>query len=257
MNVYNWNDNKMNFEYLLKTEQNTFKDTYNKKNEIITVFINLINTFYRIHYHLKPKYEKESYDHKFYNLSEQIYLRLPYSLRSINILWPFGYYQESLLIFRQLLESFVILRYFNNHRDEIEPHFTATGNKGRIQFRQMFSEFSDDLYKNYYGKVFSNIAHGGIYSFLFRTEYSSPSNGKILLGCQYDNKNSNLIIIPTLTLSYGYLNYIDIFYPDNNIKSDSFLSEKVIELVNYLEINILSDYKNDFIMKAKTLVMKS
>lgn len=256
MKIFEYKDDLMNLQYLTKTEKDTILNTNENCNDENTIFINLINIFFRLHYYSHESYELNSDDHLYNNLLEQTYLRLPYNLRSINILWSTGFYLESIIILRQILESFVTLRYFDINRDKIRLHFNPRIRKGHITFRTMFDKFVPGFYEVYYGPLFSNIAHGGISAFRFRTRFKSPSNGEIQYGCKFDQNNSNFITIPTFTLCYGFINYIDHFFPNLMDKIDKDTLNSNVELKKYLEDNYLSLKENRFIQDIKPLISK-
>jgi hypothetical protein len=86
----------------------------------------------------------------------------PFTMRAFIVLWERGHYIECISILRQLMESFVQLRYFVANRGALHDHLMATGQKGRVQFKTMFEAVSPNFYDRQYGRIFSGIAHSGM-----------------------------------------------------------------------------------------------
>ncbi|WP_125226345.1 DUF5677 domain-containing protein [Leptospira neocaledonica] len=89
-------------------------------------------------------------------------LRIPFKFESVYILLNKGYYLESLPIIRKLYEIFIKIRYFMKFPDKAEDHLV---NGKRTKFKVLFNEFStveDVFYQRYYGKLLSELVHGGL-----------------------------------------------------------------------------------------------
>jgi len=214
----------MSIEYLLHTEREVFNTTMVRSGELSADLTNLISILFKLSHFLNEDTEINSDDHWFQIVAYHTYLKAPYTLYTIHELWKKGYYLESLILLRHIVEGFVILRYFNLHRDKLKNHING---KSLVRFKRMFNECAPGFYKRHYGRILSGIAHGSPISNLFRTQYSSPTEGRVILGCEYNKKHSNGVIGQTLSFAYAYLNYIDQFFPSISSKiSNGILHER-------------------------------
>ncbi len=253
MKEYHWNDTLMSLNVLLKTEKETTSNTMNSYGEDVIEIKNLINLFFRLSYQCKENVEKDSHEHWFITMAYNSYIRLPYNLRAIYLLWINGYYLEATVVFRHILEGFAALRYFYNHKNELENHLTTP--KKRVRFYTMFEENAPGFYK-YYGQPYSDIAHGGATASLFRVEYSSPANGRIIMGCEFNLSKSAMVSVSTIMVSYGYLNYISVFFPSIKSKLSSTIDKRIQDMLEHIENKYLKKSDNDFVNKLSPLIIK-
>lgn len=189
---------------------------------------------------LNEQIEPNSLDGYFNYIAYDVYVRLPYTLKAVYNLWLKGYYLEASIINRHIIEGFAKLRYFYNHREQIEGHL---GDTRRISFKKMFDTCAPGYYKRYYGDIHSDIAHGGIIAFMFRAEYKSPTEGEIFQGCVFKPELAKLAMSQPLHFGYGYLSYLDVFFPSVLQKFDSTIQQEREDLRSRLKghINSIDD----------------
>lgn len=256
MQEYRWNDKFMSLDVLLQTEEETTSRTLNSCGKESIEFNNLINIFFRLSYHCKEQVAPDSDEHYFITLADFAYIRLPYSLRAICDLWVKGYYLEAMIVYRQILEGLAFLRYFHNHKDSIKTHLGVTTPRKRVRFYTMFEEIAPGFYGKYYGKIFSDITHGGVVANLFRAEYSSPTKGRIVMGCEFSLKGSALVTRTTILVSYGYLNYISVFFPSITSKTNSTMNNRIKNILEHIENKYLKQCDDEFIKAILPLIRK-
>ena len=256
MRKYHWNDNLISLDFLLHSEEQTVNNTLSFLGEDSTEFINLVNIFFRLSYHYKENITPDSDEHYFITDASSKYMRLPYSLHTIHDLWLKGYYLEAMIVYRHILEGMVSLRYFYNHKDKIKAHLGITAPRKRVTFHTMFEEIATGFYKLYYGKIFSDIAHGGPSASLFRAEYFSPINGNIIMSCEFNLEHSRLVARPTMLVSYGYLNYISVFFPSIMSKITLVMSKRIQEMSKHIEDKYLNPPNDNFAKLISPLVCK-
>ena len=221
----------MNLEYLLETEKRTLDDTL-KIHGISEPFLNeLVNLFFNLGHYLNEDYPIESDENHFHIFAYYTYIRMPYTIKSVGDLWLKGYYLESSILLRHVLESLAQLRYFSNHIDEIRGHLV---NGKRVTFRTIFNSIIPGFYKNYYGRLLSGFAHGSTITSLFHEDRSSATLSIIIHGTKFNEKHSHFIIKQTLAYGYGLLNYIDIFFPSIISKIDNLLKDRIENLLREL-----------------------
>ena len=151
------------------------------------------------------------------------YVQAPYTVRTIWILWERAHYAEAAVIVRHLLETFVQMRYFLDHKDELQPHLTATSQSKRVAFKVMFEELAPGYYVKYYGRLLSSIAHSGIAATIFDVVSQEESGAAKLeprLGCEFSERSANYIINQTLVLILGYLTYFPKCFPSYENRAD-------------------------------------
>jgi len=252
MKKYQWIDNLMSLEVLLQTEKKTTSDTLNLRDEDSIEINNLINIFFRLSYKCREDVQLDSEKHWFISIATSIYIRLPYNIRAIYILWLKGYYLEAIIVFRQILEGLPTLRYFHKYPEKIKKHIEGTK---RVPFSTIFNEFSPDFYKNWYGKTFSALAHGGLIANLLRFK-RSLSLHETIMGCEFNSENSNLVTVPTILISYGYLTFTCIFFPSINSKLNSMMKNRIKDISEHIESKYLKKSDNDFLKVVLPIICK-
>jgi len=225
----------MSVGYLLKTEDAVIKQTLDEYGELQDDLVNIIDLLFKLSHFLNEDVEIESVDNNFQVLANSYYLQFPYTLKSIHDLWIKGSYLETLIILRHIIEGFAKLRYFTNHRDEILNH---TNGKNRVRFKTMFDEIAPGYYRFHYGKILSDYAHGGFKAYMLRVEYSSQTEGRVKVGCEFDTKYSGMIIYQVLTFCFGYLNYVDEFFPTIYSRLDEEIMDEKYSILENLKVKM-------------------
>lgn len=255
MQEYQWDDKSMSLEVLLQTEKQTTSYTLNVRGENSVEINNLINIFFRLSYHCWEDMQLDSDEHWFISRAKQIYIRLPYSLRAIYNLWLKGYYLEAIVVFRQMLEGLITLRYFHKYPEKIKKHLKATQSKERVSFFNMFKEFSPGFYKDWYGGIFSELAHGGLLAGSFRMKGYS-AQGEHIMGCEFNSEKSDFVTVATILISYGYLNYTSIFFPSITSKIGPTMKNRIQDVSEHIENKYLKKSDNDFLKVILPLICK-
>lgn len=237
----------MNSEYLYRTEQEVIL----KSNEFYGLGKFTLETFMEIFFNsshfLKEKVEQDTDEHVFHIFAYYNYMKLPYTLRSIIILWGKGYYLESNIIMRSILEGLLQIKYFFENKNLLKNHIL---NKKRISIKTMFNVFLPNQYDRYYGRLLSGFAHSGLITSIFREDRQSPESSEIIHGCKFNPTYSSFAMNHTISLAYGYLNFIDIFFPSFNTQIDDDLKKHIesflTETNQKLKKNIEAENDNKF-----------
>ena len=208
---------------------------YGKGYDIIT---DTIDIFFNLSHFLNESIDPETEEGVFSHIAYSTYLRLPYTLYSILNKWLEGFYLESIVLLRHIIEGFVCLRYFSNNMNHTKQHYIAKKASDRTTFRKMFDKISPGFYQELYGKIYSNFAHGGVITIGTRVDYQSPTEGEVYMGCKFHNIYCKLILDQITVFSYGYLCYLDEFFPTIDTRTSSDLrktfNKKISELKNIL-----------------------
>ena len=235
----------MDFEYLMKTEKETESISFNEDPAWLRQYKECVNVFFKVVYFVGKEEDANSLDGMFLAFAHNHYLKIPYTLRSIIILLTKGYYAESALLVRNLFETLVQLRYFHTYKDKLHNHVIELK---RIKIKQMVDEFGEDLYSTVY-KALSVIAHAEFGSSVFRTNYKSPKNGKIIMGSIYNKQFYYFITNPLSAITYGLINFISIFFRHYNTLVPEEIENFRQNSLKKVENIIFSDPKSEIFLK--------
>ncbi len=198
----------MNFDYLLKTETETIKVSNDRHPAWFNYYEELIDTLFQLAYYVGEEKDVESDDGYFMAFAHNQLLKLPYTVRAASILIEKGFYLESALLVRHILEVLIQLRFFNKYKERLNKYVLR---KERITLKTMFCEFNPELYSKMYSAL-SDAAHGGFGSIVYRTTYKSATKGTTIMGSVYNEMFANYLLNQLIPLIYGILNFIPIFF---------------------------------------------
>lgn len=154
-------------------------------------------------------------------------VQAPYTCRAAFLLWRRGYYLESLVLCRHLLEALLQTSYFQARPQDLEAHWTS---KKRVQFRQMFDLIAPDAYKGFY-TLLSDYAHGGITKNIVRFDREA---GRIVVGCEFNEELASHVMNVLTILVYGFLHRYYEFIPGPEALPTA-ISNQRMESLSWLE----------------------
>jgi hypothetical protein len=221
----------MSFAYQVESEKTTQELTFEKLNIWFTNYPKSIDALFEVSYFTGNAKETESLEGYYYAFGHNILLRLPYTIRATSILIEKGFYYEAISLVRNLFESFIQLRYFHKHKDKINLHVL----KQRIKLKTMFEEIVPGFYNEIYGKVFSEFAHGGFASNIFRVQYKSAEVGETIMGSNFDEMKCSFILNQVSLILFGILNYIPIMFPQYSFLVPKETETKRIKSIAWLD----------------------
>lgn len=136
-----------------------------------------------------------------------------FTFRAAFLLSNRGYYLESQILDRALIELLVKLRYFHKHPDEMEGFQSiATKKKATITWKKMFEEVLPGYYADEYSWSLSYVAHGGVGANAYRMEKDHAGNRSADLGVSYKELWAGASINQKTAFMLGYLRtYLKIF----------------------------------------------
>lgn len=205
--------NLMSVDYLISTESDVKLETMSRWGRLNDELNSLISYLFNIQHFCNEGTNPEAEDSYFQTIAYSSYMRLPYTLHCAQNHWINGYYLESFILLRHIIEGFASLRYFEKNKNLVKAHVLKAKSKDRIKFIDMFESVSKGFYKVFYARFYSDFTHGGIAAMGTRIRYTSQTDGKVFMGCKFDNNYSDWILDHLLTFSYGYLNYSKVFFP--------------------------------------------
>jgi len=150
-------------------------------------------------------------------LASMHYYQASYSFTAVYSLWKRGYYYESAILLRCILESLVVMHYFEARKDKIESYFKEPS---KFRIKDIFCSCAPGLYEHTYTQL-SDFTHGGLSKDLFRTEKIDVSSRKVIIGSEYSDFKASYVanIYNALLLGY-YLYYPNCFSRVDAIHSD-------------------------------------
>jgi len=175
-----------------------------------------LNVLLQLIYFTGPAQDVTTPDGEFHSYCWHQYMQAPYSFRSCYIVWENGYYLESAIIFRSLLERFIQTRFLYKHKELITSVWSGTKLPGKtsrkISYKDMFEDISPGYYEKWHGQQLSGFAHSKIASINFRVKYDSATKGTVIMIPEFDEVFATHIINMFCPLLFGYLNFFPIFF---------------------------------------------
>lgn len=128
-----------------------------------------------------------------------------------------GYYLNSLIQLRSLLDYFVSCRYFHYHPQYIIPYRKGQkclidGKERWLGTSQIYGYFSKDFYDRYYGAMLSCLSHGKVGSSIYRIDRTNPQEARVILVPEFNLRYSFSIINHIIPIVYGYFSNREIFF---------------------------------------------
>lgn len=238
----------LNFDDILSGENRTIIHTRNTYRNVSSEIPLALNVLLQLNYFTGNCPDINTDDGQFHSYCWHQYVNSPYSFRGCCMLWERGYYLESGIIFRSLIERFIQIRYLHKNKNLVGQVWGGirpdTAKAKRITFKTMFDSISPGYYEVWYGKILSGFAHSKLAANIFRIKRSSPADGKIVMIPSFDERGS-MIINNVISLLFGYLKFFPIFFPlgfkalpDDSLKEYN-------ELVSYFQ-KFMDGFKNKF-----------
>lgn len=219
-------------EDLLESESKTIIDTNSRLYGVYEKFPFIINLLFKVPYY-RGEFDDVTTDiGGFQSFCYTHYVQAPYTLWTTYSLYQKGYYLESLIMYRNLLETFIQMRYFEKFPEKLTDHITG---KRRIQFKVMFDEFAEGFYKITYGEILSGAAHGMVMKDIFRVVRKSPTEARAVLGCEYNEDHATLIVNLLIPLLFGFINFFPKVFSKNTLKEDADLLTSLQNCKEWLE----------------------
>ena len=232
--------NFMNINYLIQSENKTLSDSHIQVRDIFVNYPVLIDLLLKLPYFSGNLKKPNTNMGKFQLYCLESYIQAPYTFRAIYILCEKGYYLESIILFRHLLEIFIQMRYFNKYPNKLEGHMIIK--KDRISFKTIFDEFSIGYYDKYYATQFSEFAHGKKGKSLFRFEQIDSNKRIAIMGNYFNKVLASYIMSNVITLLYGYINFFEVFFPNNISRNHRPIMDELIEIKTRLQ-NFKDEHK--------------
>jgi hypothetical protein len=227
---------------LLTSEARVAAHTDDLLDDIVRNYRGLIDVLLNLPYFWGKPEDAETTEGSFRAYARGHYLQAPYTLWTISRIWRSGHYLEANILLRYVLEIVVQLRFFQRYPEELANQFMP----GRgVRFLKMFDEFAPGYYREYYGNVFSALAHGKTGPFIFRYERQETGSHRIRMGCEYDHDSATMVMNHVLVLIFSFFNLFPLYFPDNTLTSDSEMAADVSDAVRWLE-GVMRVHKEGF-----------
>jgi len=172
------------------------------------------------------------------------YYQTPYTFTSIISIWERGYYYESAVLLRTLLESLVQIKYFKEHMNKLEGYIKEK----KIRIKDMFEYCAPGLYEHTYLQL-SDFAHGGVTKEIIRVKEVSDER-YVKVGCDYDEFFATYTINILYALLLGYLCCFPQCFSnsregvENDKEFKEIYSNKILEMFKSIESHKMSNPKS-------------
>ena len=233
-------NNLMNYKYLLKTENETIQKS---ENEIQIWYENyevFMDSLFQFIYYVGETNDPNSDEGMFFAFAHLHFLKIPYTLRATALLLERGYYAESAQLVRNLFEVIVQLRYFQLNKNLLNDYVLKIK---KITNRTMIGHFNDNLYTTVYSAL-STISHSEIGSTIFRTYYKSSSEGRTIMGCQFNSRFYHFIMNILEAIIFGLLNFIPSFFDQYLQNVPESIEDQRIKCLNEISIILNAEPKS-------------
>jgi len=230
----------MNYIYLKETEIKTKQKLVIDRRYWFDKMPDLVDSLYESNYFIKWN-ENFDDEQNFIIFANTTYQNIPYTFRVLEIILKNGYYLESSILIRTLYEMFVKVRYFYQHKEKC---LLYSQKAIKIQYKNMFDEFSLGLYEVLYKQLLSEFAHGGYGVSIFRSKNIAPNTLEPIMGNFYSEKFTSYIINFCTQLFYGFLNYIPIFFEEYEKSAPPEVKVKRETNIKWLEDRINDQIKD-------------
>jgi len=144
--------------------------------------------------------------------------RVSYTFLSIYNLFLQGYYTESVILLRSVIESFVRLKYVNRNGkledvNKILCGFKKTKKeKYEVNYSTMFKDISNDLYFLY--SMLCDFSHGGLLSHIPKISKYSKDFSQMATGLEYNEDAAGLVINQFTIYLLNHLELLTQIYPN-------------------------------------------
>lgn len=221
--------------HLIETEDNTILSTKNRLKGVAEYYPRIIELLFKLPYVTGKIDGAEMEIGALKSFCFTHYTQAPYTFWTIYNLYEKGYYLEVLILYRHLLEAFVQMRFFNKYPDKLMNHITGTK---RTKFKTMFDEFAKESYKRFYGEFLSGATHGMVIKDVMRFQRNSATEGRTVMGCEYNEDHATLVLNLLVPLFLGFLTQFECFFPENIVSTDTKIREEIKICGAWLEKNI-------------------
>lgn len=219
-------------EDLLDSELKTIVDTESRLRGVYEEFPLIIDLLFKLNY-CRGEVEDVTTDIGiFQSFCFTHYAQAPYTLWSIYSLYEKGYYLESIILYRNLLEAFIQMRYFHKYPQKLTDHITGDT---RIRFITMFDEFSKGFYKITYGEILSGASHSMVWKDVFRVVRDSQTKDRVVMGCEYNEDHATMVVNFLTPIFYGLLNLFPTVFSKNTLKENADFGVNIQKHMEWLE----------------------
>lgn len=252
----------MTYQYLLDTQSSTAWHTAQEYHGMAMNMPRVLDTLFQLsHMH---RFQPDETVFVFW--AQNALWGAPYTASDIYALWLRGSYLEAVILLRHLVEVLVQLRFYNDHREAYLSHLRydmrrrgapLPPNGPRPQrpvLRTMFEAVAPGFYDDHYGPHFSNTAHGGLMSTVFRSE-SVPGVEQVhqhVPGAHYSMRNASNLLTYFLPVLHGLLRIHSVLPPAIPDQSDTAARERIDDVLNWVRQAIQADW-DEFPNKRRVL----
>ena len=182
------------------------------------------------------------------------YHTIPYTFKAAFDLWRFGYYTESSILLRTVVEKYVKLRYLNKQKSVDLIKLSSAGHLGingekfsqKHKYRTMFDVVAPKLYKDY--QYLCELSHGTNIPYLLKTNFldigiDAINSLHIDTGVSFNEKLSQMIVNPYCIYMLSHLEFMVRIFPEIKINMETEFSTKLHNTLDWLWKGVQEDPK--------------
>lgn len=193
-------------------------NTHARLNHVIQEQRNAINVLIKLLYRKPTKKTPVSPEDGYHSMVFYWFYMSIYTFKSSLVLLERGYYHEANILARNLIEIFVKMRYFEKYPDKLAEENKnnenpATRGKKYVKFKTMFDEILPG-YHDRYKWEFSNPAHGGVGSLIFKFDIKSATDIEADRGVIYNEDQATRVLNNLNVYLLGYIRFYKYLYPE-------------------------------------------
>lgn len=129
-----------------------------------------------------------------------------------------GYYTESAILLRSIMESLVKMKYLHKQKDldlvntAVAGHYGYNGKKFKIRYETMFDDVSPGLYEHY--RMLCGMAHGSVAAYTLKIDTRDAQ--KIILdnGLVFKLNASSYIINQFSVYLFAHIKFMMLIFPE-------------------------------------------
>ena len=206
----------LNYQDIQKQEVSVLNTTMNDRlRGVGKNFPLIIEVLLMLIYYTGKHKNIESVDGGYFSYCWEQYYLTPYTMNACFLLLSRGYYAESAILLRRVLEVLVKMKYLQKHKEEVEKVWLNRKDAPRI--KRMFEEVCPNYYDEIYGKPLSGFVHGGASASLFKRDLAKR---QVDTGLVYNEDGAAYIVNQFIVYALGYFNLFPTLFSEGFAQVD-------------------------------------
>ncbi len=214
----------MNSAALFRTETETVAATTARLAGLERELPKILDTFFLLMYATGEQDKANPDRMAFHSLAWNTFLEVPYTIRCCYLNAALGYYGQSLILLRHLLEATAKVEYARKNNGLSERIWAAPGDAGGdlkpLSISSIFAGIGrTELYNTIYGTL-STMTHGGATIGMFRLQREAGEVTQVRQAMAYDEFHGTYVMNMLLTIALALMYRFPLCFPKGWEKAD-------------------------------------